>query len=488
MAGLNRMNRAVGFIVAATLAGGACGDNHGPPPMTPDELMAKLRGLPGVTVEEGDSSENFSYYVLHFTEPVDHNDPSKGTFQQRVSLLHRNELAPFPLIIYTSGYADSAGSEPVELTTLLDANQVSIEHRFYGTSRPDPMDWSKLTVDQTAADEHDIITKLHTIYEGSFLSVGESKGGTMALIHRSMYPTDVSATVAYVTPLSLTAPDERFPPQFDLIGTSDCRAAVRGVATEMLNRRAQMLAHAQDEAAQNKNVYTRVQIGPAVEAAITGLEWGFWQLAGDAECGGVPPSTASDEDLYTFLHTVSPVSEYDDKHLGSYGPYYYQTYAQLGYPDYSVAYLTGQLWYGDDDYIGEFPTVAPEFDPAAMNRVQDWLEISDTDDHDPRTGRDLGKHLMFIYGGWDPWFAGRVVTGTAGDTVTFVEGKGNHETKLATLDEADRVQALAYIQRWTGVEPVFWRLDPLSTPAAHEGRAVDHAGPLLTAHARPAPR
>ncbi|HEX3761283.1 MAG TPA: S28 family serine protease [Kofleriaceae bacterium] len=450
--------------------------------MTPDELMARLRALPGVTVQEGDAPANYSYYILHFTQPVDHNDLSKGTFQQEVSLLHRNERAPFPLIIYTSGYGDETPKSPVELTTLLDANQVSIEYRFYGTSVPDPVDWSKLTIEQAAADEHDIITQLHTIYDGAFLSVGESKGGIAALTHRSIYPGDVKGTVMYVTPLSLTAPDERFPPYFDHIGPADCRSAVRNVAIEMLNRRTRMVAHAQGE---SEHAYTRVQIGPATEAAIAGLEWGFWQLAGD--CNHVPLTTASDDDLYAFLRGNSPVSEYDDKHLSAYEPYYYQTYTQLGYPDYSVPYLTGELWYDDDDYTGEFPATEPAYDSTSVNRVQDWLQDASNEDKDPVTHKSVGKHLMFIYGAWDPWFAGRVGTGEAGDTHTYVNWQGSHMTKLATLDAADRVQAFSNIQRWSGVEPVLWRLDRQAAPEVHEGEGVHPPG-LLIARARAAPR
>lgn len=487
MAQFGSMNRAVGFIVAALLAGSGCGDSLGPPPMTQDELMARLRALPGVTVKEGESaSENLSYYILHFTQPIDHHDPSKGTFQQQVSLLHRNELAPFPLIVYTSGYADEGGDQPVELTTLLDANQISIEHRFYGTSQPDPVDWSMLTVEQAAADEHDIITALHSIYEGSFLSVGESKGGVTALLHRSFYPDDVRGTVAYVAPMSFNAPDPRYPPQFDLIGTSDCRAAVRNLAIEMLARRDRMLERAM---AQSDHKYSRVKIGPAVEGAIAGLEWGFWQLTGADQCDKIPPTTASDDELFDFLEQNCPVSEYDDEQLGIYAPYYYQSYAQLGYPDDTVSYLTDQMSYDDTDYLGELPTTEPVFDPSAMDRLQEWLENPDTDEYDPVTHKDLGKHLMFIYGLWDPWYAGRVAVGAAGDTVTFRQPMGNHETKLATLDPAYQAQAFAYIRRWTDREPLLSRLQHASTStSAREVGRRRHPPPLGAGHARAAPR
>lgn len=490
------MNRAVGFIVAALVAGSAasgCGDNFGPPPMTNDELMARLRALPGVTVEQGESApENFSYYILHFTQPVDHHDPSKGTFLQEVSLLHRNELAPFPLIIYTSGYADEDGDKPVELTTLLAANQISIEHRFYGTSRPDPVDWNMLTVDQAADDEHDIITALRTIYEGSFLSVGESKGGITALLHRSFYPDDVRGTVAYVAPMSFNAPDPRYPAQLEQVGMPNlpaCHAAVRNLAIEMLNRRTKMLDQARSDAALGAHAYTRVKIGPAVEAAIAGLEWGFWQFAGDGHCDPdqLPKLTDSDEALFAFLKSMSPVSDYDDDQLRYYAPYYYQSYWQLGIPDYSVPYLK-DLWYGDGDYLGELPTTEPAFDPGAMDRLQEWLQDPETDEHDKVTRMDLGKHLMFIYGRWDPWFGGRVATGLAGDAPTFIKAKGNHNTKLFTLDPADQAQAFAYIHRWTGVEPLLSRLQHASTSASAREVGRRQPPPLGAGHARVARR
>jgi hypothetical protein len=246
------MKRAVGLFVAVALVGGGCSDNS---PLTSDELVSRLRALPGVRVEEGvrderdedededgvqDAEEAQShYYVLHFTQPIDHDDPGLGTFEQRVSLLHRDERAPTPLVIYTSGYSDFWGAGPTELTTLLAANQISIEHRYFGTSRPQPTDWSKLTVAQMAADEHAIITALRSIYGGAFITTGNSKGGMTAVFHRRFYPDDVEGTVPYVAPLSYNAPDPRYQAGFNQIGREGCRLAVRDVAIEMLkNRRA----------------------------------------------------------------------------------------------------------------------------------------------------------------------------------------------------------------------------------------------------------
>src|SRR5215212_6057726 len=100
MARLARMSRALGLMFAAAVAGSAsasssgCGDNIGRPPLSASQVLHELRMLPGVTVRELPTDQaDTHYYVLHFTQLVDHKDPSLGTFQQEVSLLHRSDLA-----------------------------------------------------------------------------------------------------------------------------------------------------------------------------------------------------------------------------------------------------------------------------------------------------------------------------------------------------------------------------------------------------------
>ncbi|HEY0479992.1 MAG TPA: S28 family serine protease [Kofleriaceae bacterium] len=439
------MNRVVGFIVAALVVGSGCGDNPGPRGLSQAELLARLRALDGVKVDEASTEQSgLSYYILHFTQPIDHEDPSLGTFQQQVSLLHRSERAPTPMIVHTTGYEDSYHDTPVELTNLLSANQVSIEHRYFGTSRPVPTDWSKLTIKQMADDEHAIITALKTIYDGAFLTTGSSKGGMTAVFHRKYYPADVDGTVAYVAPISFGAPDTRYPGFFDTVGTEQCRRAVRNLAIEMLaHRRDQFERFAAD---QPGNAYTRVALGPAVEAAIAGFEWAFWQYRGSDQCANVPTVTASDADVFAFLDWVSPIHDSSDADIATHEAYYYQTYSQLGYPDYSVAYLAPYLRYQDTDYAGELPTVEPVYDAAAMPDVLDYIDLT-------------SDGLLFIYGQWDPWTAGKVVLGSAPEAKSFVKPEGTHLSQLVELKQADCNTALWMIEQWTGVTPrtTWWR-------------------------------
>jgi hypothetical protein len=222
------------------------------------------------------------------------------------------------MIVHTSGYSDDGGKYPTELAMMLEANQVSIEHRFYGTSKPVPTDWSFLTIKQMAKDEQASIVALKTIYEGSFVTTGASKGGMTAVFHRSFYhgelANQVAGTVAYVAPISFNAPDPRYQRQLDKIGSDECRSALRALASRMLVRAPQMESFAAAEASPTTAggpVYTRVEIGAAVEASIAQLEWSFWQGRGEADCAKRQADRGRTQ-LYAFLKT-SAVAELSDE-------------------------------------------------------------------------------------------------------------------------------------------------------------------------------
>ena len=424
-------------LAAASLA--ACGDND--PGSSEPELLAKLRALDDVTVEEVPTdTEGFTFFVLRFTQPVDHQDPGGQTFQQRVSLLHRDPAAP--MIALTSGYWDYYGDNVYELTSLLAANQISIEHRYFGESRPDPADWAHLTIRQMADDEHRIISALRTIYPGAFVATGPSKGGMTATYHRRFYPDDVDATVPYVAPLSFGAPDPRYAGFLDTIGPPACRSALRAAATEMLmNRRAALLAHAQSQANQAGHAYTRVPLGPALESSIASLEWSFWQYFGVTYCTLVPAPTASDLDLWQFLDLIAPVPDNDDESIGRFDAYYHQAYAQLGYPDGGGAYLDPHLQYTDADYDRVFPSAIPAYDGgAAMQDIDAFV-------------KGEGERMLFVYGEWDPWTGGSYELGQAADSLRLVQAQGTHGARLGRLAPADRALAFARLAAWTGVTP-----------------------------------
>ncbi|HEY5944361.1 MAG TPA: S28 family serine protease [Kofleriaceae bacterium] len=413
-------------------------------PKTPDEILDALRKLPNVhdVMESPTQSAGYHYYVIHFEQKVDHDDPNSATFLQEVSLLHHDELH-YPLVVHTSGYWDYYLDRPVELTALLGANQISIEHRYFGESKPVPADYSKLTIEQMAADQHVIVTSLRRLYEGKFLTTGGSKGGMTAVYYRRFYPDDVDGTVPYVAPISFGAPDTRYTPFLDTVGTDACRTQVRAVATDMLaNRRAAMLSRAETQAQSNNLAYNRVPLGPAVESSIFNLEWAFWQYFGVTQCGAVPAITTDDNVMWKFLDDISPVSDNSDARIEQFESYYYQAYNQLGYPDGGAQYLDPYLQYTDADYLGALPTAQPPYDGgAAMLDIDQFV-------------REQGDRLLFVYGQWDPWTGGQFELGGAKDSLLLVQAEGTHGSRISRLSDADREAAFAKLEDWTGIKPV----------------------------------
>lgn len=421
----------------------ACGGDRS---LSPDEVVARLAALGVQATAQPTDSPDYHYYVLRFRQPVDHDHPEGATFEQEVSLLHRDTRDDAPMIVYTTGYSDYTRDRRAELTSLLKANQVSIEHRYFGESRPSPADWSKLTIAQAAADEHAIIAALRTIYDGAFLTTGASKGGMTAVFHRRFYPDDVEGTVPYVAPLSFGTPDGRYPAFVATLGPADCHAAVKAAAIEMLaHRRAALVGLA---GALPGASYTRVTVDAAVEEAVDALEWQFWQYVGVTGCATVPTVDATDQAMFDFLQKASPVNSDDD--YAFFDAYVYQAYAQLGYPDGGTSYLDAYEVHPDADYDGELPTAKPAFEPAAMQDIDGFVQ------------RD-GDRLLFVYGGWDPWTGGKFTLGGARDSAIYVMDQGTHGAKLMGLAAADRSAAFAKLREWTGVTP-----DPteLQTPRA----------------------
>lgn len=409
----------------------------------PAEIAAALAAIPGMRVAEVESPEpGYRAFDLRFRQPVDHDDPSRGSFEQYLSLLHRSTDAP--VVLVTEGYVNWEPFGVVELTAMLEANQIVVEHRYFGESRPVPTDWSRLTIRQAAADHHRVVEALSWIYGGAWISTGASKGGMTAVYHRRFHPADVDGTVPYVAPISFGAPDPRYIPFVAAGGDAACSARLHDLQREMLARRDPLLALLADYAAETGQTFVRMGgLEPTFEATVVELPFSFWQYHGLSECPAVPGTAASDEALFAYLDDVSGFFWSADWAIDIFEPYYYQAATQLGYPDVERDSLADLLRTDFTDLeAGILPAgVGPvTYDPAVMRDVADWVAGE-------------GERLLFVYGEFDPWTAGAFELGGAVDSYLFVVPEGTHDANLAGLTAADRAAALDALRRWTGVTP-----------------------------------
>jgi hypothetical protein len=97
-----------------------------------------------------------------------------------------------PVVVVLEGY-QIWSDRPYELSMMLDANQITIEHRFFGKSAPERIPWEYLTIWQAANDHHAIIQTMKKIYP----AMGQhriSKGGQTTLF-LGLLPDDVNVSV-----------------------------------------------------------------------------------------------------------------------------------------------------------------------------------------------------------------------------------------------------------------------------------------------------
>jgi hypothetical protein len=430
----------------------ACGDSK-PSGELPDaptsdaaalgDIFDELRAIPGLTVTEQETMlDGYRFFVMEYDQPIDHQDPASPTFKQRMTLLHHDYAAP--MVVHNSGYFVSTRGSRSQITRLTDANQLSMEYRFFSPSRPDPADWTKLDIEQAANDQHRITQVLKVrLFQGKWLTTGASKGGMTSLFHRRFFPDDVDATVAFVAPLdypedAVQSPTNRYIQFLENVGTdATCRQRLKDFQNTALARRDAMKTRMRTVA-----TFTGI-LGEdrALEFAVEELPFIFWQYGDQSRCAAIPAPTATDNVVFGFLDDTVSVAAYGDQDLTDFLPYYHQSATQLGYPISDESYLVGLLHPGEDTaraYVPANIPTPPYDEGAAMHDVQAWIASS-------------GERIMLIYGQNDPWTAGAVDLGAATDSFKFTAPGGNHGSSISTLSSEDEAAATATVLRWAGL-------------------------------------
>lgn len=383
------------------------------------------------------------FITAEVEQPVDPADPGLGVFTQQLLMIHRDIQAP--MIAVTTGYG-LFGNYPEELTLMLDANQVIFEHRYFNTSTPTSSDWSSLTIENAAHDQHVVIEKLRRIYRGNFVSTGHSKGGMTALFDERFYPDDVDGVVAYVAPISFARTDSRYQEFLVNIGDDLCRQQMSDYTSAAIA----LIDDVIDRLAVDHPDYNRAELGSYVSYAIGTLPWGYFQFAsfyGGCDFGPLPASV----DDVLFLYGLDPTGldfSYADTEA-----YYYQVENQLGEPD--------QTWPVGHDVLATF---TPDWQQA----LRTPRSFTNQPEHDGgRAMRDVAawyandaRDVVFVYGGADPWTGGNydIDDDDARGIHTFVQPGGDHGASLAALPEFMANVALVEVARFAGRAPDLRRL------------------------------
>ncbi|MEU1703985.1 S28 family serine protease [Streptomyces sp. NPDC005706] len=448
------------FIGTLSTAGAATAAQSEP------DIKDRLLAIPGMSLVQEKPYPGYRYFVLNYTQPVDHRHPSKGTFQQRITVLHKDTSRP--TVFYTGGYNVSTTPSRREPTQIVDGNQVSLEYRFFTPSRPAPADWSKLDIWQAASDQHRVYQALKPIYSANWLATGGSKGGMTATYFERFYPRDMDGVIAYVAPNDVVnKEDSAYDRFFAGVGTKECRDRLNAVQREALVRREPLEKRYAQYAADNGYTFDTIGgLDKAYEAVVLDYVWGFWQYSLLKDCDTIPAAaaTATDDAIWDSVDAISGFSAYTDQGLETYTPYYYQAGTQLGAPSIHFPYIEKKLIrYGYQPPRNFVPRSIPmRFQPDAMRDVDSWV-------------RQHARHMLFVYGENDPWGSERFRVGAgARDSYVFTAPGMNHGANVAGLVPDQKALATARILEWAGVAPAAVQADPSAArPLARHDAKLD---------------
>ena len=404
------------------------------------DLADQIKSLPEIiSVEKMEPNPFFKEaLIIMVKQPIDHQHPELGSFHQRVIL--SNLGVDHPVVFITEGYGGDYGANTKylnELCPILNANQLFVEHRFFGKSVPDSIDWKYLTVENAAADHHHIVTLFRPLFTKKWISTGISKGGETVLYHRALYPKDVEISVPYVAPLNFSTEEKRH----DLFirhkaGTASGRRKIAHCQTELLKRKQQLMPLF-DKLCKEKKYVFRASESTIYDYCVLEFAFSFWQWGRPVK--DIPGTSATDQELFKYMVKICPPDYFDIESGKPTFPFFVQALKQLGYYGYNPKPFR-KLMELDDTHGYIQKLFMPEksqfsYDPAMSLLVKEYLK------------KDAQK-ILLIYGGSDPWTASAAKTRGNKKILRIIQPGGSHRTRIGTLPEYQRRKVMKTLDEW----------------------------------------
>jgi hypothetical protein len=373
-------------------------------------------------------------------QPLDHSDTTKGFFMQRVFVADKGKENPVVLI--TEGYAANYAAMPRyinELSPMLNSNQICIEHRYFGESWPDSLNWDFLTVTNVADDHHTIVEMLKKYYSGKWINTGISKGGQTAVYHRTFYPDDVDVTVAYVGPLNFGVEDGRHEPFLrNVPGTAEQRVRIEEFQIEVLKNR-EILVPKIEKYSKDKNYTYRISMNEVLDYCVLEYPFALWQWGRLTD--KVPSKDAGVDSLFNHLLKVSNPSYFAIEEMEGIKSFFVQAARELGYYGYDTKpfkkYLSIKNAEGYLTRIFLPAGLKIKYKKTTAKQVRKFMKNTD-------------EEMLFIYGEWDPWSATAFEVYNP-NQVKVVKPSGSHSTRIGNLPSEQQKQVKEKLEEWLGI-------------------------------------
>jgi hypothetical protein len=342
------------------------------------------------------------------------------------------------MVLVTEGYAANRNSK-TEPARILGANQIIVEHRYFGKSVPENLDWKYLTIEQAANDHHKIVKLFKTLYTGKWVNTGVSKGGQTTLYHRYFFPNDVDVSIPYVAPVNLAQEDPRIYIFLNSVGTDECRERIKKFQRAFLSKRDEVRTLLMKDAEQ-QNIRFAWDYDFVIEYMTLEYSFAFWQW-GQTKCEDIPDTDASAEVLYNHMKASNPLYFFTEQAMKDFGPFYVQAYNEIGYYGYDLEPFKDLLIeIKDGSNIMLVPEGAKiEYNCSSMQKVNTWLQKD-------------ASNILYIYGGNDTWSATSIQLLGETNCVKMVKKGGAHGTKIRSFEGDEKEKIYSTLEYWLGIK------------------------------------
>lgn len=169
--------------------------------------ISSALAAPSTRTVQSERSQDYTISTEMITQPIDHRDLSKGTFEQQVIILRPDGAAQDADVLFMLG--NETDSTPQRLAALYrnygspkDVVFITADHRGYGQSISD-QDQSRptyVTIHQAMADYDRLVRHYKSSFGGKWIGCGCSYGGALLINFAHDFPKHFSAIIASSAP------------------------------------------------------------------------------------------------------------------------------------------------------------------------------------------------------------------------------------------------------------------------------------------------
>lgn len=397
-----------------------------------DEFLERIEAK-DVRVLESESIYD-SILELRIRQPVDHHNPDGPWFYQRIYISHIDPSRP--VVLVTAGY-DANYYYTSEIAAELQCNQIMVEHRYFGHSKPDSIDWRYLDTWQAASDHHRIVSLFRTLYPEKWISTGISKGGQCVLYHSYYYPEDVDVRVPYVAPLNYSVEDGRIYSFLDEVGNQRERRKITRFQQMALKYQDRYLPAFREFAEEHGYTYEIVGgVEKAYEYCVLEYDFAFWQW-GYVPVRDIPGRSATPREVVEHMNRVAGFDYFDDTFIEENRPFFYQAMTEMGYYGYDLGKFEPYLQHVENPRFTFTlpPGVEISYNPELSVDVEKYLASQ-------------GDHFIYIYGEYDTWSATAVTTTGETNSKIYVQKGGSHRSRINNMPEPVKEEIYQTIEQY----------------------------------------